>query len=291
MRAPARFLVATGGLGSQTLNTDGTITWSYTSQDVSPFLNIAIAPCDTLVENGVRVFYFPNDSAGAQRLMKATQSALALLGQWFGPLHARPSLTVTEIPDGWGSQADIVGGIIQTAAAFRDPGHLGELYHELSHLWNAHDLENPAPRWNEGLAMFIESLLQERLDGFPKHADATQSVLNRLKKLVRTDSAATRVPFIEYGSAQRTDWSYSVGDVMFATLCGLGGEAEFNRIIGGYYQRFASGGTTRDFIHFAKHTSTHDLTRFFDDWMLTTRWTALVTNAGTPADLVDLYSK
>lgn len=291
VRAPSRYVVATGGNVSRTTNADGTSTWTYTSQGSSPFLNIAIAPFDTLVENGVRIFYFPDDSVGARRLMLATQSALASLTQWFGALHARPSLTVTEIPDGWGSQADLVGGIIQTAAAFRDAGHLGELYHELSHLWNVRDLENPSPRWNEGLAMFCEYLLMERLDHWAKRADVRQRVLDRLKKFAATDSAARRVPLSEYGKAQMTDWSYVLGDVMFATLYDLVGQDEFNRIVGGYYRRFASGGTTRDFIDLATHTSIRNLTPFFDDWLMTTRWTSLVADARTPADLVEHYRK
>jgi hypothetical protein len=289
VRVPARYVVATGGSVSRTVNADGTTTWNYRSQGASPFLNIAIAPFDTLVDNGVRVFYFPSDSLGARRLMRATQSALALLTQWFGALHSRPSLTVTEIPDDWGSQAHLVGGIIQTAAAFRDSGHLGELYHELSHLWNARDLDNPSPRWNEGLAMFIEYLLQERVDNWPKRAEVAQRILDRVKKFAATDSAARRVPFIEYGSAKMTGWSYSVGDLMFATLYDLVGQDEFNKIVGGYYQRFAAGGTTRDFIDFAKRTSTRNLTRFFDDWLITTRWTSVVADAKTPADLVERY--
>ena len=291
VRAPAGYLVATGGISSRVVNTDGTLTWNYTSQGASPFLNIAIARFDTLSENGVRLFYFPEDSIGARRLMKATQSALTLLGQWFGPLHSRPSLTVTEIPDGWGSQADLVGGIIQTASAFRDAGHLGELYHELSHLWNVPDLDKPSPRWNEGLAMLVEHLLQESVDHWTKRADVTARLLDRAKKFIATDSAARRVPFIEYGSAKMTDWSYSVGELVFATLYDLVGQEEFNRIIGGYYQRFASGGTTRGFIEFARRSSTHDLGRFFDDWLLTTGWTALVEIATTPVELANHYRR
>lgn len=291
VRVPARYSVATGGSVSRVVNADGTITWNYTSQGASPFLNIAIAPFDTLRENGVRVFYFPEDSVGARRLMAATQSALALLTQWFGRLHSPPSLTVTEIPDGWGSQAHLVGGIIQTASAFRDAAHLGELYHELSHLWNARDLDNPSPRWNEGLAMFVEYLLLEQLDKWPNRTDVRQRVFERVKKLAATDSLARRVPLINYGSAKMTDWSYIVADVMFATLYDLVGQDEFEKIVGEYYQRFAAGGTTRDFIEFAKRTSTRNLTQFFDDWMLTTRWTSLIADAKAPVDLAARYRK
>lgn len=139
--------------------------------------------------------------------------------------------------------------------------------------------------------MFCEYLLMERLDHWAKRADVRQRVLDRLKKFAATDSAARRVPLSEYGKAQMTDWSYVLGDVMFATLYDLVGQDEFNRIVGGYYRRFASGGTTRDFIDLATHTSIRNLTPFFDDWLMTTRWTSLVADARTPADLVEHYRK
>ena len=288
-RVPTRILVATGGSPTRTTNPDGTTTWLYRSQGASPFLNIAIAPFDTLVERGVRVFCLRRDTLGARRLMKATQTALTRLTGWFGPLHAAPSITITEIPDGWGSQASVVGGIIQTESAFKDAGHLGELYHELSHLWNARDLDSPSPRWNEGLAMFLESLLRENVDHWQKRAGDEQRTLERVKKFASTDSDAARVPFIEYGSANMTDRSYAVGHLMFATLYELVGAGEFNQVVGGYYQRFAAGGTTRDFIDFATRTSSRDLKPFFDDWLLTTRWTVLVAKVRTPAELVGHY--
>ena len=42
----------------------------------TPFLNIAIAPYRTIEHGGIRVFYFPEDSAGAARLLNAADRAL-----------------------------------------------------------------------------------------------------------------------------------------------------------------------------------------------------------------------
>jgi hypothetical protein len=289
VRAPSKFVVAAGGKQSRVINADGTTTWTYASDGPSPFLNIAVAPFDTIAQGGVRVFYFPGDSAGARRLMESTQRALGLLTRWFGPLHTPPNLSITEIPDGWGSQASLVGGIIQTAAAFRDSTRMGELYHELSHLWNAPDLKNPAPRWNEGLAMFMQDLLRERVDSWPGRVDSESADVARVKRIVAADSSLRHVPMIDYGKANNTGRSYSVGELMFATLFDLVGEAEFDKIVGGYYQRFRNGGTTRDFISFAERSSSRDLSRFFGDWMLSTRWVDAVGSATSIADLAAHY--
>jgi hypothetical protein len=177
VRVPSKYLVATGGAVTRTPHEDGTVTWHYTSGNPSPFLNISIAPFDTIFAGGVRVFYFPADSTGARRLLNNAQTALQTMTRWFGPLRTKANLTITEIPDGWGSQAHLVGGIIETASAFRDANRLGELYHELSHLWNAVDADTPSPRWNEGLATFLEDLLRERIDGWTKRGASDSTMI------------------------------------------------------------------------------------------------------------------
>ena len=288
---PSKYIVAAGGTGSRAANADGTTTWTYVSVAPSPFLNISIAPFDTISQGGLHVFYFATDSVGARRLANRADKALTFLTQWFGPLHSPPTLTITEIPDGWGSQASLIGGIIQTAAAFRDSTRTGELYHELSHLWNADDLDNPSPRWNEGLAMFEQDLLRERVEGWPTRAESEKDDIKRIVKRLGSDSSLQQVPMIQYGVAGNTGNSYRVGSLMFATLFDLVGEQEFNRIVGGYYQQFGKGGTTRDFIAFAGKNSSRDLSQFFDDWLLTTNWVGLVRNAGSVDELVSHYKR
>ena len=289
VRVPSRYLVATGGAATRTPHEDGTTTWRYASGVPSPFLNIAIAPFDTIVDGGVRVFYFPADSAGARRLMTSAQTALRTLTQWLGPPRGGLTLTITEIPDGWGSQASLVGGIIQTASAFRDPTRLGELYHELSHLWNAPDTDNPSPRWNEGLAMLLQHLMRERLDGWTGRADFYERQIATVRASVAEDTSLGRVPFIDYGKRDMTGRSYVVGDLMFATLYDLLGEAQFDSVVGGYARQFINGGTTRDFVAFARRTASPDLSAFFADWMFTTRWTGLLATATSIRDLADHY--
>jgi hypothetical protein len=289
VRVPSRYLVATGGTVTTTPNEGGAITWRYISGKTSPFLNIAIAPFDTMSAGGVRVFYFRADSIGARRLVDRAQAALRTLAQWFGPLRTKANLTITEIPDGWGSQGHPVGGIIQTASAFRDANSVGELYHELSHLWNAVDTDSPSPRWNEGLAMFLQNLLREDLDAWPGRTANEAQRIESLKRRTAADSLLRVVPFIDYGRHGMTDRSYTVGSVMFAALFELLGPVEFNNVVGGYSRQFATGGETRDLVAFAKRTSSRDLSAFFDDWVFTTRWTAVLAAATSSRELANHY--
>jgi len=289
IRVPKGYLVATGGTVTRTAHEDGTMTWRYLSGKPSPFLNVMVAPFDTIVAGGVRVFYLREDSLGARRVMANTRSAMQLLTQWFGPLHGDWNLTITEIPDGWGSQANLVGGIIQTASAFRDQGRLGELYHELSHLWNAREAESPSPRWNEGLAMFLQNMLRERVDGWTGRREAEVRTIASVNKRVKSDSTLRTVPLIDYGKRSMTDNSYSVAQLMFSALYDLVGEAQFNAIVGSHYQKFIDGGTTRDLIALAKSNSSRDLTGFFNEWIFTTDWTKRLANVSSMDELVASY--
>ena len=290
VRVPSKYLVATGGAVTRTPHEDGTTTWRYVSGSASSVLNIAIAPFDTASMGGIRVFYFPADSSGARRLLTNSQTAFQMMTQWFGPLHAAANVTITEIPDGFGSQADLVGGIIQQAAAFRNASRLGEVYHELTHLWNVVDTDFPSPRWYEGLATFLEDLLRERIDGWTGRAASDSTFIAWMNKTIASDSSLRVVPMIDYGKRDMTGRSYTTGNLMFAALYTLVGEEEFNRVVGGFYQKFPNGGTTADFVVFAKRTASRDLTVFFDDWMLTTRWTQVLAGAKSVGDLAAHYA-
>ncbi len=289
IRVPAGFVVATGGALTRTKAGDGGMEWCYVSRGASPFMNIAVAKFDTIVSDGLRINYFPADSAGAKYLLGAARRAMETLTSWFGPLHTPAHLAVTEIPDGWGSQGNVVGGIIQTASAFCDTGQVNELYHELSHLWNVTDAEQPSPRWNEGLASFLEQLMKEQLNGFRGRREVEAHVIAALNARMANDSTPRTVPLIDYGRREVTDLSYSVGGLMFATLYELVGEEQFNQIIGGYYQQHRGSGSTRDLVAYARQVSRQDLSAFFDDWIFTTRWTRVVASARAPRDLATHY--
>src|SRR6185436_6780285 len=104
----------------------------YRSTEPVPFLNITVAPYRILESDATHIFYFPNDSSGARMIERAVSGAMHTFAGWYGELQGKPRLTVMEIPEGFGSQASLAAGIIQTADAFRDRGQLRQVYHELS---------------------------------------------------------------------------------------------------------------------------------------------------------------
>jgi hypothetical protein len=270
---PANQVVAMGGSLRRRTESGGLATYEYRSSRPAGWVNIAIAPYRQIDSNGLHIYYFPADSAGAVQLASAAQQALDRMALWFGPMSGSLDLPIVEIPDGFGSQASLTAGIIQSAAAFRSKDAIGQLYHELSHLWNAPDLDVRSPRWNEGLASFLEDLLTEQLDGWKDRDARAQRYAAWFLQRFDRDSTNGRMPFIQYGEAGKTDLSYGVGYFMFSALYETLGADGFNRAVGGYYQKYAkTGGTTRQFADFVIAQSPCDVKPLFDEWLYSTAW-------------------
>ncbi len=286
---PESHAVANGGALVERTVRDGLATYVYRNIKPAWRMDFAVARFGTLEAPGLRVFHLLEDRAGAERVLKAAVASMALYTKWFGPLHDAPSFTVIEIPDGWGSQADVTS-ILQAAAAFRDPARLHEVYHEVSHLWNAPSLDRPFCRWNEGLASFLESLTQETLDGTPAVDERARKAALFLLERAAGEPRLKSVPMIDYGKEQITGYSYSAGMLMFSTLYRLVGQESFNAIVGGYYQKYqAAGGTTAQFVRHASAAARRDLTPLFDDWLSTTRWYQILSSGAKVEDLANRY--
>jgi hypothetical protein len=269
---PAGQVVAAGGEALEPVRHDSLVTWTYRSVLPSAVLNVTIAPYRTLTRAGLRIFYFPEDSTGARMVDSAVAGAMTHFAGWYGPLEHEGSLTVIEIPEGYGSQASLAGGIIETADAFRSRRQLYQLYHELSHLWNVDDRDHPSPRWNEGLAMFLQWRLAAALDGWSGWNGVLEWMDKRLRGDCRDSGKCGSVPFADYGRQELTDLSYSVGELMFQALFETLGAETFDRAYRSFFQQHrATGGTTAELIA-AFHAESPASDRIFREWFSTTGW-------------------
>ena len=286
---PAAYTVANGGELVTRTDSGATVSYVYRSLKPSWRMDFAVARFTTLKAGNLTVFHLPADSAGARRIVSTMSRTLQLYTRWFGPLRGTAPFTVIEIPDGWGSQADITS-ILQAAAAFHDARRESELYHELSHLWNAASGEAPAPRWDEGLASFLEDVTADSLTGTATTDSSAMRVARWLATRFAADSSLRSTPMADFGKREMTGYSYWVGSVMFHGLYRVVGHESFSRIIGAYYRRYeAGGGSSAAFVRTAQEVSKMDLTAFFNDWLFTSRWGAVVSNAKQPADLFQRY--
>jgi hypothetical protein len=269
---PDTLVVANGGELVDRRGNDGVVTYTYRSIVPSWRIDIAIAPYEVLESDRTRVYYFPGDSAGAERVFRALTEVKDLYTAWFGPLHGPGAFAVIAIPPGWGSQTDVTA-IIQSAEAFTNPAALPELYHEISHLWGVRSLDEVYSRWDEGLATYLQHRVAEVRDGGTPVAAWARATARWLQ--VRLDGRAPlrTVPMIDYGRHGMTDYSYHVGMLMFAALEERVGREALDGVVRAFYQRYhAAGATTEDLVRVAREVAGDGVDPVFERWLHTTRW-------------------
>ena len=272
----------------------------FTFQNIRPAwrMDVTIANYADLSRGNNHVYYFPEDAAGAERLLTAMEQCMELYTRWFGPLHQTSGFAVIEIPEGFGSQADVTS-ILQTADAFRDPAQLHQLYHELSHQWNVRETDKLPSRYNEGLATFLEWHAADILGNAPVFVSdqanggmyyTISGLALQLRERLATDSQLTQVAPVDYGSKGIEQQSYSVGAVAFCVLWGIVGEEEFMRLLNGFYQeKEATGATAREFVSYLTRKSSVDLTAYANDWWLGTGWTERIKRGKSVRELAGEY--
>lgn len=288
---PMGLTVANGGRLEGTDTLGKAVTFRYSSLKPSWRMDFAIAKYTELNSGPIRVYYLPGDEVGAAGVARAAEQALGLYTRWFGPLRESTALTFIEIPDGWGSQADVTT-IIQSAAAFKDPQRHREVYHEISHLWNVSPTDRPSPRWNEGQASFLEYLVTQEVTGKPSVDARANQLIDRLRGSLPTRAAWRKVPLVDYGRAGLTNLSYSVGALYFDLLYRLAGREAFNKIIGSFATDFgARGGSTTDFVDVVRKTAKMDLSQLNNDWIFTTAWTDRVEHSANIQEIEAYYRR
>jgi aminopeptidase N len=286
---PPGQVVAMGGVATEPARRDSLVTWSSHSSAPVPFLNITIAPYRVLETTGARIFYFPADSDGARMVERAITAAMAKYAEWFGPLVQGATLTVMEIPDGFGSQASLTAGIMQTAGAFHEKDELRQLYHELSHLWNVEDTDHPSPRWNEGLASFLEYRMAAELDGWNDWTGTIDRWTQYAQRVCASPARCDSVPMARYGAAGMTDESYTTGMLMFYTLYEVQGGERFDQAYRDFFQAHQAHGSSTSEMAGAFRAAGGGSERILSDWLWTTHWHARLQAGESVQQMIDTY--
>ena len=288
IQVPADLTVATGGDLLSAKRVGDRAVFEYRSRRPVPFLNVAIAPYLQLVHGPLHLSYFPQDSAGARRVADGVGRCLQLFAGWFGPLGEEPQLTVIEIPEGWGSQASLTGGIIQEADAFRDSNGMQAVYHELAHLWDPPDEDRPSARVNEGLASYLQRRAAASLDGWTGMDSVMDARAARLVERLGAEPRLQGIPLARYGQEGITTLSYNVGMLLFYALDRCVGRDAFNQRIGGFDSRYRDGGATLEKLRDELQSGDdRGVTALLDQWLFTTRWFARLRGGETIAQIAD----
>lgn len=266
---PEGLVVAAAVPGERSEGVEG-VRWSFRSRAPVPFLLIAVASYRVISEGATRVFHFPQDSVGAARILEEATAADALYTRWFGESARDLPVTIMEIPEGWGSQASLTGGIIQTADSFRSAAALPELYHELAHLRHPRETEVPADRWNEGLATYLQWRVAEARDPAFDFEGRMESIA---ASVVRDDEARpVTVEMTAYGENGLTGLAYRSGALLFFALERRLGRETLDGCLGGWFGAFVDSGSGNE--DFAESLTTCDAraAAVLDTWFVTTRW-------------------
>ncbi len=285
---PDSLIAVNGGSLVSANSVNGQTTFEFKNMERAWRMDIAIGKYGRLTDNGLTVYYFKQDSLGAKRVLAALQKTIRLYTNWWGPLNNFKGFSIIEIPDGFGSQADVTS-ILQSASAFKDSTEIHQAYHEISHLWNV-DLKAPSPRWEEGLATFIEYLTIEKLEHREYLNYVTDWFLQVVRREVANDMRLKTVPMVDFGKHGMTDYSYSLGMIAFRILYQTLGDEKFNHSLRAFYKEYSGKeATTEDFIRITKRVSGKDMSAFFNDWFFTTGYIAHLERQSTFEEMVMIY--
>ncbi len=292
---PQDLVVANGGKLVDKAVHNGQVTYTYANTKPAWRIDMPIASYGVLEDKGshLKIFHFADDKDNAATILNAMQRTLRLYTHWFGPADDFQGFTIIEVPEGYGSQADVTS-ILQTSDAFKDRDNLTALYHEISHIWNVRSLDPLPPRFeSEGLAMFLQYLVQERLDD-KKNAlkDGYDRLCQRFIQQCERNPKAVDVPIIEYGQEDLTDLSYTKGMLFFTILYRLMGEQDFLKAMGSFYQKYIkTGATAKQFLTHVNQLSPTDLDELYQEWIYGSESSRLVLDKIPLEEILKRYAR
>ena len=292
---PEGLVVANGGKLAGKSTIDGQITYTYTNLKPAWRLDLPIAPYGIVEDkqNNLKIFHFPEDKDNAGMILEAMKKTLQLYTNWFGPADDFQGFAIIEIPEGYGSQTDVTS-ILQTADAFQKQDNLTALYHEIAHIWSVRDNDPLPDRFeSEGLAMFLQYLVQERMDNKPDAlAKGYERLSDRFRQQCERNPKCKNVPIIEYGNEDLTDLSYTKGMLFFYLLYNVMGEKDFLDTAGSFYQKYKhTGATSEQFLNHVKQRSKQNLERLYQEWIYGVESSKLILDDVSVEDLVSRYKK
>lgn len=290
---PENLIAVSGGELMHVENNKNEKTYTYQSKKPSWRIDIAIADYLLTEKDRNKVYCFRADTAGAVKMLNALKKSVEKYSEWFGEIKDFKGYTIIEVPEGYGSQADVTSFCI-TADNFRNPKDNNAIYHEISHLWNVKPLDKLPCRFeSEGLAQFMQFLLSEQIDQNPGAVSgAVQKYINNIQKAFREKPEYQEVPVKDYGVSDMTQYSYTLGMVIFALYFDLTGQESFNKALRAFFSTYGEkGATLDDFIACCKKYSGFDTQNFFNDWIYTTNGVKQIVEGTTYEKLRAAYGR
>ena len=194
-----------------------------------------------------------------------------------------------EVPDHYGSQNDLAA-IIQEAGPFSDDKNLYLFYHEIAHQWNVKATDDFPCRIEEGLGVFIQSVVIEELEG----REHTQAYMGRLIAHLASryegNPALADIPISKLGEEGATGLSYTAGALFYYLLHDIAGRETFNDMIGSFYSEYYDSGADLETMlgHYSGRTD-EDLRALYEDWIFSAKYTEYIRDGMTIDEMAALY--
>jgi hypothetical protein len=287
------YTIACGGMLKKKTAIDDSQLFSFQSRIPTWRMDIAMAKFEVIEDkkNSLVVYCLSGDESGAEIVLKAMERALGFFSESFGGLDDFQGFTVIEVPDGWGSQASDYY-IVQTAAAFKDPSKLSEVYHEIAHMWNVRARPPlDRSRWfDEAFASYFEGLAIRAFKG----EDAFQAYMERRRSRFISTAAEDRknykTPIAEYWKEELGQNSYTKGAWSLYILHRLIGDEAFKRTIKTLRSEFSQRPAGfDDFMKIAESVSGKNLKKYFDDWIFGAESSRLLAEKVSVNDILKRY--
>jgi hypothetical protein len=243
-------------------------------------INVAVAKFHVLKdhERNLAVYAMPADAEAAERVLSEMRRSLDFFRSYFGEVSGTRGLTLVEIPEGWGSYG-MSGTIFQAGAAFKNKDSANELWHEVSHRWNACASMDSAldcdrlvqrSRWfDEAFASFFEAIAIRQFNGpdaFQKDMEASRKYF--IQRCEREPRGRT-TPIAEYGKHEIGGFSYTKGAWSLYVLQQYLGEEQFRRAISAFLAEYAGKPVQfEDFRRSVERSTGRDLGPWFEQWIL-----------------------
>jgi hypothetical protein len=280
VKVPKEFVVSCGASVVSSKVLDSFAEYTCVSDGPREELNIAVARFKILedAESHLRVYALPEDVDSGSFILSELKRSTAFYRGLLGNLPGSDGMNVIEIPEGWGSYTGH-GFIFQQAAAFKSHDRVSELYHEVSHHWNAKAaLEQQKTRWfDEAFAMYFQALALRSLVSEAAYRDDLERDRSSFVSSARSDPNAAKVPIAEYGKYNIGQYSYQKGPwSLYVLHRTMGDEAFFRAVstfVNDHQQKLA---TFQDFQQVVQQVSGRNMQRFFDEWIYGTESSQLL---------------
>jgi hypothetical protein len=277
---PKGYVTACGGDSLQQHESGSSVFFDCFSRQANSRMDIAVAPFKVFDDSraSLRVYALPEDESAAANILAEMKRVISFYQTSFGEIGISGYAAI-EIPDGWGSQA-ATGYFLQSAAAFRDPKKISELYHEIGHRWNAKAApELQRCRWfDEAFASYFAALAVRQFQGDAAFQEQMEHARSRFLSDAAKDPRVASTPIIEYGRIEIGENSYTKGAWSLYVLHELIGTPEFNKTVSTVVHDFQDKPANfSDFVRIAEQVSGRSLQKYAQEWLYGTESSQLLS--------------